>query len=498
MRSVPATVAAILWLAIGAGASDAVGAANGSAWPSSDPVVKDPAKLDSHRPLAAEERTTIGNGFRLALAGDLIVTRPLTKAPHPPGFDALLTVLRDSDAAFGNLETSLIDIRHFQGAPYPFDGDWANIGEPAVAPDLKAMGFDLVSRANNHVEDWGLSGMRETDARLDRAGIVHAGTGDTAALACAPQYFESDKGRVALISFATTFRPTSEAMPPHGEAPGRPGLCAVHLTRHLHVTAAAMRDLAAADCVMYQRDCAGVPATIRFDGANYVRDTRSYNDYVPDREDLAFLARAIREARQHADFVLVAVHAHQCDWDCDDETSPQLAAAVLKVLAHGAIDSGADVFAATGIHNLGPIEIYRGRPIFYGLANFIWSDIQEPVPHELFQMYRPLLDGTYEHPERATDYDLTAPLNDESFAHDFTFASVLVQLRYTAGRLTDVRLYPVLLGYGETLRTSGTPRLAADPARAAAIFNAIRQRTSAYGLPPLSLRIEGAVGILSP
>jgi poly-gamma-glutamate synthesis protein (capsule biosynthesis protein) len=467
-----------------------------SGWPSADPAIRDRTLLDLRRPLAVENRTSTADGFTIAVAGDLIIARPLLHARVPQGFQSLVDVLRASDVSFGNLETSLIDIRHFKGGPYPWAGDWANIGLPAVAPDLKAMGFDMVGRANNHVEDWGLDGMRETDIRLDAAGIVHAGTGETAAIARAPQYFESGKGRVALVSFATTFRPTSEAMPPQGEAPGRPGLSAVHLTLREHVTAKAMAHLAAADCAMHQRNCSGTPATLTLDGVSYVRDRNNFNDYTPDSEDLAALARAIREARQHADFVIVAVHAHECAWDCDAADSPQLPAAVLKALARGAIDSGADVFAVTGIHNLGPIEIYRGRPIFYGLANFFWSDIQEPVPYELFQMYRPLLEQAYKHPERATDYDLTAPLNAQSFAHDFTFQSVLAQMTFAHGRLATLKLYPVWLGYGENLRTSGTPRLETDPARAKTIFDAIAKRTAAYGLPALDFHVEGGIAVL--
>jgi poly-gamma-glutamate synthesis protein (capsule biosynthesis protein) len=479
-------------------ASLALSPALASDWPASDPGIRDAARLDPQRPLSAESKMSVADGFTLALAGDLIISRPLLKARVPPGFDSLVAVLRSSDVAFGNLETSLIDIRHFKGSPYPWAGDWANIGLPSVTPDLKAMGFDMVGRANNHVEDWGLDGMRETDARLDKAGIVHAGTGETAALARAPQYFESRKGRVALVSFATTFRPTSEAMPPQGAAPGRAGLSAVHLTLHEHVTAEAMTHLAAADCALYRRACSGVPDTLAFGGVSYVRDVRNFNDYEPDPEDLAALAKAIREARQHADFVIVAVHAHECDWDCDAADSPQIPAQVLKLLAHGAVDTGADVFVATGIHNLGPIEIFHGRPIFYGLANFFWSDIQEPVPHELFQMYRSLLAQTYAHPERATDYDLTAPLNAESFAHDFTFQSVLVRMSFAKGGLAELKLYPVWLGYGENLRTSGTPRLETDPARVEAIFKSIAARNVAYGLPRLDFHIDGGVAVLRP
>ncbi len=458
-------------------------------WPATDPQITHPERFDARRPPAQENRLTVADGFTLAMVGDLIIARPLTQAAPVPGFDDLLAVLRGSDAAFGNLETSLIDIRHFSGAPYPFDGDWANIALPQVAPDLKRMGFAIVGRANNHAMDWGLDGMRETGRHLDEAGVAYAGCGESAALARAPAYYESKKGRVALVSFATTFRPTTDARDPHGSAPGRPGLSAVHLTLRVHVRAAAMGSLAAADCQLYQRSCGSVPATLTLGGSTYVLDEHEFNEYLIDRADLESVGRSIREARQHADLVIVAVHAHECAWDCE-HGRPMLPGQFLKDIAHGAIDAGADVFAATGIHNLGPIEIYHGRPVFYGLANFFWSDIQEPVPGELFALNRSLLEHSYAHPERATDYDLTAPLNAASFATPYTFESILAQVRFAGGRLAALTLFPVSLGYGDPLRTSGTPRLERSPERVAEIFRQISERTTAFGLPPLDLRLR--------
>ncbi len=465
-------------------------------WPQTDPEPRDPALFDPRRPLSKEMQLSVAGQFTLALAGDLIIARPLTRAAPVPGFDSLLSVIRQSDASFGNLETSLIDIRHFAGAPYPFEGDWANIGIPEVAADIRRMGFDLVGRANNHALDWGLEGMRETNHHLDEAGIAHAGSGETAALALAPAYYETPKGRVALVSFAMTFRPASEAMMPHGTAPGRAGISALHLQQIVHVKKAAMTSLAAANCAMNGRTCEAAPDSLVFAGIRYVADETNFNEFVPDEADLAGIGRSIREAHQHADLVLVAVHSHQCDWDCDSGPGPQLPAAVLKTIARGAIDAGADVFAATGIHNLGPIEIYRDRPIFYGLSNFFWSDIQEPVPQELFSINRSLLERAYRHPDSATDYDLTAPLNAGSFATAQTFQSVLAQVGFSGSRLQFIKLYPVSLGYGDNLRTSGTPRLEPDMRAARAIFQQIADRTTAYGLPAPHFEIDRNIALI--
>ena len=128
---------------------------------------------------------------------------------------------------------------------------------------------------------------------------------------------------------------------------------------------------------------------------------------------------------------------------------------------------GHDVFVATGNHNLGPIEIYnspgRGkRPIFYGIGNFFWSDEQPLLAHDLFQGNRELLEKTWKAPRQATPYDLSAPLNAATFAHEFTFHGVITHNRFKHGQLSKIDLDPVELGYGAPLTTSGIPRIATD------------------------------------
>jgi hypothetical protein len=263
--------------------------------PVADPILRSPDLLDPHRPPQAENRLTVADGFTLGLAGDMIIARPLSRARAPAGFDTTLSLLRAPDVTFGNLETSIIDIRDFNGAPYPFDGDWANISQPSVAADIRAMGFDMVGRANNHALDWGLEGMRETRRRLDDAGIVYAETGETRDLARAPSYLETPKGRLAILSFATTFRPTSEAMPAGGRAPARPGISALHLTLRVHVTADAMKALAQATCVMDEAHRGNAPATTTLRGTTYGWATN-----VP----LATIASSSGTHKRHERFVL--------------------------------------------------------------------------------------------------------------------------------------------------------------------------------------------------
>ncbi|MBM4218286.1 MAG: CapA family protein [Gammaproteobacteria bacterium] len=469
-----------------------------------DPTIRDASRLDPKRPIAAEMQASVPDGFTAAAVGDLIISRPLSQqAESMPAFAKVLEILRGTDVTFGNLETTIFDPRTFTGSPYSWDGDWTNASLPAVAHDLKSMGFDIVGRANNHSLDWGLEGMRETSRWLDAAGIPHAGTGDTHGIARAPAYFESPAGRIAVVSFASTFRPTSNSLPRAPTAPGRPGLSALHLQETLLAPRPAIKAIAQVQCALHGVNCKDVPKQGSLFGTQYREADRYSREHAMDPEDLREIYAAIRAAQLNADFVIAAIHAHECSTGCDDSGSPRGAANFLKELARGAVDSGADVFVTTGNHNLGPVEIYnspaRGkRPIFYGLGNFFWSDVQELLPHDLFARNRGLLENTWVYPGRVTEYDLTAPLNTGSFANAFTFQTVIAEVRFAGGELAEIVLHPVELGYGDRLTTSGTPRLVSNEARAREILGQIVDETARFGLPQLGLRMSGVRGVVVP
>jgi len=482
------------------------GAQRASISGAADPIVKDVLQFDSKRPIANDLQTDVPNGFTVGAVGDLIISRPLSQySSQLPAFKSALDVMHATDVLYGNLETTIFDARNFAGAPYSWDGDWTNSSLPAVAADLKTMGFGIVSRANNHSLDWGLEGMRATSEYLNKADIAYAGIGEDRGLARAPGFLETSKGRVALVSIASTFRPTTDALPREGAAPGRAGLSALHVSRTIVVPDSAMQALAKVDCLLNGKHCKTTPDTLDLFDIKYRRGTSFYYDYEMDSEDLAEILKNIRSARENADFVIVSIHAHECTRGCDDPDQPRGAGNFLRRLSHEAIDSGADLFVTTGNHNLGPIELYRSprrgvRPIFYGLGNFFWSDIQDPLPHDLFQGNRAMLSAAWQDPTKATGYDLTAPLNRRSFAHDFTFRSVIAVSRFEGNQLAELKLYPVEDGYGERLTRSGIPRLVTDHSLATAIFKQIGDATLEYGLPDLGIALgtEDNVATLYP
>jgi poly-gamma-glutamate capsule biosynthesis protein CapA/YwtB (metallophosphatase superfamily) len=455
-----------------------------------NPTPTDPARFDPKRPIEQEVRTSVRDGFTLGAVGDCIISRPLSQyAERDEPFATILKILGQSTALYGNMETSILDIRGFKGYPFSWAGDWTLRAEPDVARDLAKMGFRVMSRANNHAEDWGIEGMRETSQWLDAAGITHAGSGEDLGIARMARYFESSKGRVAIVSMASTYRPESGALAPLGATPGRPGISGLRLRQIAVVPADVMAALAKMQpelVALHEERPAkqkadgkapsGPPAKLSMFGQDFELGEKTGYRYEMDQTDLADILKSIRLGKEHSDFLVATIHSHECS-TCDP---PALPAGFLRDLSHAAIRAGADAFVTTGIHHLGPIEVYEGRPVFYGLANFFWSDIQEPLPADLYQRNREKLEKAFQFPGRATDADLSNVLNVGSFSNDETFETIVAQSRFEHGRLAELRLYPVDLGYGLKLTESGIPRLASAE-KGLKILNRLQALSAPYG-----------------
>ncbi len=62
--------------------------------------------------------------------------------------------------------------------------------------------------------------------------------------------------------------------------------------------------------------------------------------------------------------MVVVIH-----WGVELDTEPR---PYQVAQAHRMVESGADVVFGHHAHRLQPMEVHRGRPIFYGLGNFVW------------------------------------------------------------------------------------------------------------------------------
>ncbi len=446
------------------------------------------AARDTVRPL----RLGVPDGFTLAAVGDLIQTHPVAPA-KTGGLAEAIDLLRRATVTFGNFESTAIDMRTFTGYPQAeYGGLWVR-SDPAVIGDLARNGFDLVARANNHATDWGLEGMRETDRRLDEAGIVHAGTGETRAAARAARYLATPQGTVALVSMASSFTPISRSMDPLREAPGRPGIDALRTSRRVLVSPEMLRSLRA----IYDAQPKGSflppadssPTDLSLFGVSYraspaIEDQVRFS-YDADSVDVREILAAIRQGKDNADFLVATIHAHEPgNWS---DQPPDF----LPALAHAAIDNGADAFVGHGPHQLRGIEVYRGRPIFYSLGNFFFQvSSLEPIAKDLYEQFK-------KDPSTMVDAEFHESWRKKYFGGDgepIWYRSVIAVSRYEGGQVAEIRLYPVELGVADSAASKGVPRMA-PPDVARQILGTLARLSRPFGT---TIEVEGNVGVIRP
>ena len=438
---------------------------------------------------------TLTGDFTIASVGDLMMRRPASQLADAD-VQAALRLIRDADLAVGNMEGELANLRDFEG---PLNGF---VGSHEVAADLKKIGFDMLNRAQNHLFDAEAAGMFSTNALLDEAGIVHAGSGKNLDAAAAPVYLEIPQGRVAMVGMhAPLWQELRRlaATPQVGNLGGRPGLNMLHYSETIVVSE---EQLAALKQVRDQflefssnydnprplpdnepSDRVRLPASSsgREDPTYRVArpgETPGTIDYTIRSDDLTRTLRSIRNAKRYADFVIATAHIHQGQSILEQMHLSTKPPQFYIDLAHQSIDVGADIFVGHGVQLLRGIEIYRGKPIFYGLGEFfreaLWT-----LPEQLGQT------DANQHGAR------------ENFARNFggstqSLESLVAISQYRDGELTEVRLYPTELGADGPDSRLGIPRLA-PPAIAQRILERMQRLSREFGT---TIDIQGSVGVI--
>ena len=207
---------------------------------------------------------------------------------------------------------------------------------PKNVPCLQAAGIDVCLLANNHVLDWGPSGLIETLETLRAVDLKTAGAGRDAREALAPAVVEiSGKGRVIVFAFGAVSSGIPRAWAAAADRPG------VNL----------LPDLS--------------QATVGAIGA------------------------AVKEVKRTGDVAVASLHWGG-NWGYQVTRSQQ-------EFAHGLIDdAGIDMVHGHSSHHVKGIEVYGGKPILYGCGDFL-TDYEgiggyEEFRDDLVLMYFPAID----------------------------------------------------------------------------------------------------------
>jgi poly-gamma-glutamate synthesis protein (capsule biosynthesis protein) len=195
---------------------------------------------------------------------------------------------------------------------------------PGNVPCLAAAAIDCCSLANNHVLDWGRSGLTETLSTLRQAGIRTAGAGTDVDAAAAPAVIDTPAGtRVLMFGFAM-------------ENSGVPG---------------------------------DWRATRELSGVLLIDDLSA--------RSVDTIASQIAAHARRGDVVVVSIHWGG-NWG-------YTIAAQQREFAHALIDAaGVDVVHGHSSHHPKGIEVYRGKPILYGCGDLL-NDYEGISGYEVYR-----------------------------------------------------------------------------------------------------------------
>lgn len=252
----------------------------------------------------------------LTAAGDAIWTHKISESKDAR-LQALFEVMRSSDISFINFEQVMAD----SGYPTPKE---IAMAPPSIVSEFLWAGTDIVSLANNHLMDFGPSGMDTTLRTLNDNGIKHSGAGVTAADAFRHTVIEKNGLKMALVS--------------------------VMVSPNLNIGTSA-------------GDKSPGVAWVR---GSTVRRADGTSVIAPWDADLKAMEAAIQAARKDAALVAVSMHIHWGDLEKVDVDGKQ-------VVARAAIDAGADVILGHGPHVINGIEFYKDKPIIYSIGNFAFQ-----------------------------------------------------------------------------------------------------------------------------
>lgn len=404
----------------------------------------------------------------VALTGDVILTRRVSTLTDP-AFARVRALLTSADCTFGNCE--LVIAARDEGTPSAAGRSLSSVVRPHIADEIRWLGYDLMGTANNHTLDYGSGGVVATLRHLDRVGVVAAGTGSNLQEAAAPRYAETAGGRVALVGCASTVAPHAPAVLARGDYPGVPGTNTMRMVRRYQVPKTMLDALAGAATALGPVLFSGAnfppPPAVAFMGNTFVEGPTPDLLSDPNPADLKRLTAAIGEARPNARTIIASIHAHEIYRDL---TTPD---PFVPKLARAAIDAGADIFAVHGSHYMAGMEIYKGKPIFYGLGDFFFQyHTFEALGADSYEAYG--LEPLNTPPSAAVD---KIPLRGGRQLWE----TILPTLTYDGDRLTSIEVYPVTLGMDRPVHDRGTPQMAsaADGERIVADFTRLSSRYGA-------------------
>ena len=246
-------------------------------------------------------------------------------------FRRVVDTLRKADVVFGNLECCLYEPPVARTMmPDEISGYEGFYAPPASGRALLAGGFHCVGNANN--QNYGPEQISASNACLDQLGIPHVGTGNNRKEARAPAIVSRNGIRFGFLQRTSQYWPNN-----HEALEARGGVAVIKAYT-------AYQPVYYKDGTLPPNRPGTPPKILTWCDPGYLSQFKDDVSALKAQSDLVVSSHHMGHRGDILDFQVE--------------------------IAHAAIDSGADVVMAHAEHYPLAIEIYKGKPIFYGLGSF--------------------------------------------------------------------------------------------------------------------------------
>lgn len=297
--------------------------------------------------------------IKIAVVGDVQVNREKPES----AFTYVLDLLKDSDFRFCQLESTISEL----GEVRPDVQNPAHRVPTKMVKGLTSAGFKAVTMAGNNNLDYGPEALFNTVRILNENGITAIGVGKNIEEARKIHYFTINGVTIAIVNACSILREGYAA------TKSRPGLSPLHVSTFYE----SLENI-------YEQP--GTP---------------SKTITIPNWDDLSAICGLISEAKNRADYVIASFH-----WGVHFTYD---LAMYQPDVAYAAIDAGADAIIGTHPHCLQAMDVYKNRPIFYSMSNFVFDQPEEQAPQSVkkylqFYGFSPKSGAiSYPHPKHCRD-----------------------------------------------------------------------------------------------
>jgi len=242
-------------------------------------------------------------------------------------FEPTLPYLGDAaEITVANLECPLTDT----GTPHPTKPIIFR-GSPENVTGLVYAGIDVVTIANNHIIDFGLEGLQQTQTVLHSNGILYSGAGANSYEAYQPLFVNKKGTSIAFLASSDRTGQYDNYQPYLNAGLNKPGFA--NLTQY---------------------DVTRQVNTVEDNADVIIVEMHSGDEYNPVPEARSLDQRDSDEEEMYSPFLLAPSRSDIAD-------------------RHHAIDEGADLVVCHHVHVLQGLEVYDGKLIAHSLGDFTFD-----------------------------------------------------------------------------------------------------------------------------